>query len=51
LIAQLVLEELDSERRSDSLIGQTSDELDALAEQALGANRRGETETLDPETL
>jgi hypothetical protein len=51
LIAQLVLEELDSERRWDSLISQTSDKLDALAQQALNANRRGETEAINPEKL
>lgn len=50
-LAKLVLEEIASEERWSRAFARSPDRLRELAEEALEEHRRGETTSLDPDTL
>jgi hypothetical protein len=50
-IAQLVLEEIESERRWDDLFARSPEKLKKLADQAWAQHEAGDSEELDPEKL
>jgi hypothetical protein len=50
-LAQVLLEELASERRWDQLFAQSHDLLSDLAAEALAEDRTGRTQVLDPDKL
>lgn len=51
VIAALILEELEDERKWQKSFAQSPDALARLAEEALAEYRVGRTELLDPETI
>lgn len=50
-IAQIVLDEIESERKWDSLFSKSSEKLGKLADKAWKEYEAGQTEPLDPEKL
>jgi hypothetical protein len=50
-IAQIVLDEIESERRWDELFAKSPEKLAALADRAWGEHERGGSEALDPDRL
>jgi hypothetical protein len=50
-IAQLVLDEIESEKRWDALFAKSTEKLQKLADKAWAEHEAGETEELDPEKL
>ncbi|HEX8525190.1 MAG TPA: hypothetical protein VF669_23265 [Tepidisphaeraceae bacterium] len=50
-IAQIVLEELESERRWDELFARSPEKLEKLADKAWSEHEAGKTQELDPEQL
>ena len=50
-IAQIVLDEIESERRWDELFGRSPEKLRALADRAWAEHEAGGSEELDPDRL
>jgi hypothetical protein len=51
VLARLMLEEIDSERRWDDLFSQSQDVLERMASEALAEYAAGQTTALDPERI
>ena len=51
VIAEIILEELNSEKRWEKAFGTSHDELAQLADEALKEHRSGKSQILDPEKL
>jgi hypothetical protein len=51
ILARLMLEEIDSERRWDDLFGRSQDVLARMAAEALAEHAAGRTTPLDPERI
>lgn len=49
VVAALILEEIESEKRWDELFAGSQDQLARLAEQAISEYKAGKTKPLDPE--
>jgi len=50
-IAQIVLDEIESERRWDELFAKSPEKLKKLADQAWGEHESGDSEELDPDAM
>ena len=50
-VADLLLAELESEKRWDKLFADSQDVLSKLAAEALAEHRRGQTQELDPDQI